>query len=40
MVEGSHERVGLLIEEFNKPMDMEECMWNQRSKTKWLRYGD
>ena len=36
MVGGSHERMGVLIEEINKLMDMEEFMWNQRSKTEWL----
>ena len=40
LVEGSHERVKVLIKEINKLMDMEECMWNKRSKTEWLRYED
>ena len=40
MARGSHERVRVLTEEINKLMDMEECMWNQRLKTKWLQYGD
>ena len=39
MAGGSHERVGVLTVEINKLMDMEECMWNQRSNTEWLRYG-
>lgn len=29
-----------LNEEINKLMDLEDCMWNQRAKTDWLRYGD
>ena len=36
----SHARVKLLIEEISKLMELEERMWNQRSKTEWLRYGD
>ena len=40
MAGGSHERVGVLTTEINKLMDIEECMWNQRSNTEWLRYGD
>lgn len=34
------ETVRVLTNEINKLMDMEECMWNQRSKTEWLQYGD
>ena len=29
-----------LNKEIDKLMDMEECMWNQREKTDWLKYGD
>lgn len=30
----------VLTEEINKHMDLEEVMWNQRSKIEWLRHGD
>lgn len=40
MAGGSDETVRVLTNEINKLMDMEECMWNQRSKTEWLQYGD
>ena len=33
-------QVKVLREEINKLLDLEECMWNQRAKTDWLRYGD
>ena len=33
-------RVKDLKEEINKLLDLEECMWSQRAKTDWLRYGD
>lgn len=28
------------MEEINKLMELEECMWNQCFKTKWSRHGD
>ena len=36
MARGSHERLGVLTAEINKLMDVEECMWNQRSNIEWL----
>ena len=36
----SHACVKLLTKEISKLMEMEERMWNQRSKIEWLRYGD
>ncbi|KAL4626409.1 hypothetical protein ACB092_05G094100, partial [Castanea dentata] len=33
-------QVKTLMDEINKLMDMEECMWNQRSKIDWLKDGD
>ena len=33
-------QVKILQDEINKLMDMERCMWNQRSKSDWLRDGD
>lgn len=33
-------QVKILKEEINKLMDLEECIWSQRAKTDWLRYGD
>ena len=40
MVGKDHDRVQVLMEEINKLMELEECMWNQRSKIEWLRHGD
>lgn len=40
MAGGSDEMVRVFTNEVNKLMDMEECMWNQRSKTEWLQYGE
>ena len=28
------------MEEINKLMDLEECIWNQKAKTDWLRHGN
>ena len=33
-------QVKVLKDEINKLLDLEECMWSQRAKTDWLRYGD
>ena len=40
MASDGNDRLKVLNDEIQKLMDMEECMWNQRSKTDWLRYGD
>ena len=40
MVGKGHERVKSLSNEIDKLMEMEECMWNQRAKSDWLKYGD
>ena len=29
-----------LFDDIKKLMDLEECMWNQRSKVDWLKHGD
>lgn len=35
-----HAHVQMVTEEIKTLMDLEECMWNQRSKTDWLRHSD
>lgn len=35
-----HDRVKSLSEEIENLMKLEECMWNQRAKSYWLKYGD
>ena len=40
MARRNHARVKFLYKEISRLMDCEERMWSQRSKTKWLRYGD
>ena len=40
MALGGNDRLKVLNDEIQKLMDMEECMWNQQSKTDWLHYGD
>lgn len=35
-----HDQVQMLTEDIKTLMDLEECMWNQRSKTKYLSHGD
>lgn len=40
MVEGDHDKVKSLSEEIENLMKLEECMWSQRAKSDWLKYGD
>ena len=40
MVGGDHDKVKSLSEEIENLMKLEECMWNQRAKSDWLKYGD
>ena len=40
MAGGGKESLKVLNDEIRKLMDLEECMWSQRFKTDWLRYGD
>ena len=35
-----HARVKTLTDEIHKFMDKEECMWHQRSRIDWLKFGD
>ncbi|XP_075645171.1 uncharacterized protein LOC142616189 [Castanea sativa] len=40
MVGSNHDRVKSLSEEIKNLMKLEECMWSQRAKSDWLKYGD
>ena len=40
MMGGDHVKVKSLSEEIENLMKLEECMWNQRAKSDWLKYGD
>ena len=40
MVGGDHDKVKSLSEEIENLMKLEECMWSQRAKSDWLKYGD
>lgn len=40
LVEGDHDKVKSLSEEIENLMKLEECMWSQRAKSDWLKYGD
>ena len=40
LVEGDQDKVKSLSEEIENLMKLEECMWSQRAKSDWLKYGD
>ena len=40
MVGADHDKVKSLSEEIENLMKLEECMWSQRAKSDWLKYGD
>ena len=33
-------RLQVFSNDIKKLMDLEECMWNQRSKVDWLKHAD
>ena len=37
---GGHARIKAHTVEIHKLMEKEECMWHQRSRTDWLKFGD
>ena len=40
MARRGHTQVKTLTDEIHKLMEKEECMWHQRSRNDWLKFGD